>query len=84
MYACACARSGDKTILDSTDVKAWSLHHQGRSIDVFGANASRLDTSLMYFEDAFDPDHSKVEMVDHNRVDRLMVLVQMPRVKILL
>ena len=80
MYACAYARSGDKTILDSTDVKAWSLHHQGRSIDVFGANASRLDTSLMYFEDAFDPDHSKVEMVDHNRVDRLMVLVHMPRV----
>ena len=69
---------------NSTDVEAWSSHHQGRSMDGFGASALRVDTSLMYFEDAFDPDHSKVEMVDHNRVDRLMVLVQMPLVKILL
>ena len=35
-------------------------------IDGFGANASRLDTSLIYFEDVFDPDHSKVVMVDHS------------------
>jgi hypothetical protein len=49
---------------NSTDIEAWSSHHQGRSIDGFGASASRVDTSLMYFEDAFDPDHSKVLMVD--------------------
>ena len=59
----------------STDIEAWSSHYQGRSLDGFGASASRVDTFLIYFEDAFDPDHS-----DHNRVDRLMVLVQMPRV----
>ena len=59
----------------STDIEAWSSHHQGRSIDGFGVTASRLNTSLIYFEDAFDPDHS-----DHNRVDRLMVLVQRLRV----
>jgi hypothetical protein len=49
---------------NSTDIEAWSSHHQGRSLDGFGASASRVDTSLMYFEDAFDPDHSKVLMVD--------------------
>jgi hypothetical protein len=43
---------------NSTDVRVWSSHHQGRSIDGFGATASRLDTSLIYFEDAFDPDYS--------------------------
>ena len=47
---------------NSTDVEAWSSHHQGRSMDGFGASASRVDTSLMYFEGAFDPDHSKVGM----------------------
>ena len=51
---------------NSSDVEAWSSHHQGRSIDGFGAKASRLDTSRMYFEDKFDPDHSKVVMVDHS------------------
>ena len=49
---------------NSTDVEAWSSHHQGRSMDGFGASASRVYTSLMYFEDAFDPDHSKVVMID--------------------
>ena len=43
---------------NSTDIEAWSSHYQGRSLDGFGASASRVDTSLMYFEDAFDPDHS--------------------------
>jgi len=75
IYACAYARSGDKPSWSSTDVEVWSSHHQGRSTDGFGATASRVDTSLIYFEDAFDPDHS-----DHNRVDRLMVLVQRLRV----
>ena len=42
----------------STDIEAWSSHHQGRSIDRFGVTASRVDTFLIYFEDAFDPDHS--------------------------
>jgi hypothetical protein len=36
------------------------------NIDGFGAKASRLDTSRMYFEDKFDPDHSEVVMVDHS------------------
>ena len=42
----------------STDVEAWSSHYQGRSLDRFGVTASRVDTFLIYFEDAFDPDHS--------------------------
>jgi hypothetical protein len=49
---------------NSTDVEAWSSHHQGRSMDGFGASAMRVDTSLMYFEGAFDPDHSKVVVID--------------------
>ena len=47
----------------STDIEAWSSHYQGRSLDGFGASASRVDTFLIYFEDAFDPDHSKVVVV---------------------
>jgi hypothetical protein len=47
-----------KSSRNSTDVEAWSSHHQGRSIDGFGATASRLNTSLIYFEDAFDPHDS--------------------------
>jgi hypothetical protein len=76
MYACAYARSGEKPTWNSDDVEAWASHHAaGNSLPGFGtsgASEDELSSSLCYFADVFDPENSKVVMVDHSAPSQMV------------